>query len=44
MQRLLARDEQALRLPEARYASTLLTVLMRLVHDRVAPSPMMRSG
>ena len=33
IERLLARDEQALRLLHARYAKNLLAVVLRLVHD-----------
>jgi RNA polymerase sigma factor (sigma-70 family) len=44
VQRLLARDEQALRLLQARYAGSLLTVLTRLVHDRELAEDVLQEG
>ena len=44
VQRLLARDEQALRLLEARYAGNLLTVLVRLVRDRELAEDVLQEG
>ena len=44
MQRLLARDEQALGLLEARYGSSLLSVLVRLLRDRELAEEVLQEG
>jgi RNA polymerase sigma factor (sigma-70 family) len=44
VQRLLARDEQALQLLEARYAGSLLAVLIRLVRDRELAEDVLQEG
>jgi RNA polymerase sigma factor (sigma-70 family) len=44
VQRLLARDEQALRLLHDQYARNLLTVIMRLVHDETLAQDVLQEG
>ena len=44
VQRLLARDEQALRLLHDKYAKNLLTVITRLVHDEVLAQDVLQEG
>ena len=44
VQRLLNRDEQALRLLHDRYAKNLLTVIMRLVRDEVLAQDVLQEG
>jgi RNA polymerase sigma factor (sigma-70 family) len=44
VQRLLARDEQALGLLEARYGSSLLAVIVRLVRDRELAEDLLQEG
>ncbi|MCC2548499.1 sigma-70 family RNA polymerase sigma factor [Hymenobacter sp. BT175] len=44
VRRLLARDEQALHLLEARYARNLLSVLVRLVRDRELAEDVLQEG
>lgn len=44
VQRLLARDEQALKLLYDQYAKNLLTVIMRLVHDEGLAQDVLQEG
>jgi RNA polymerase sigma-70 factor (ECF subfamily) len=44
VQRLLARDEQALRLLHDRYAKNLLTVIVRLVRDEALAEDVLQEG
>ena len=44
MERLLARDEQALRILHDRYARNLLTVIMRLVRDEALAQDILQEG
>ncbi|MBF9223846.1 RNA polymerase sigma factor [Hymenobacter ruricola] len=44
VQRLLARDEQALRLLHDRYSRNLLTVITRLVHDEALAQDVLQEG
>lgn len=44
VQRLLARDEQALRLVQDRYARSLQTVLQRLVRDEILAQDLLQEG
>ena len=44
VERLLARDEQALRLLHDRYAHSLLTVILRLVHNQELAQDILQEG
>lgn len=44
VQRLVARDEQALRILHDRYARNLLTVILRLVHDEALAQDVLQEG
>ncbi|MCC3155568.1 RNA polymerase sigma factor [Hymenobacter sp. BT770] len=44
VQRLLARDEQALRLVQERYARSLLTAIQRLVRDEMLAQDVLQEG
>jgi len=44
VQRLLARDEQALRLVQERYAKSLQTAIMRLVRDEALAQDLLQEG
>ncbi|WP_210513977.1 RNA polymerase sigma factor [Hymenobacter terricola] len=44
VQRLVARDEQALRLLHDRYSQNLLTVVLRLVHDEALAQDVLQEG
>ncbi|WP_460556771.1 RNA polymerase sigma factor [Hymenobacter daeguensis] len=44
VQRLIARDEQALRILHNRYSRNLLTVILRLVHDEALAQDVLQEG
>ena len=44
VQRLLARDEQAIRLVQERYANSLLTVILRLVREEALAQDLLQEG